>query len=41
MRIAPIPYLFIVHVFIDVDDFVIEEPGVDDVLEAVVRSLAS
>lgn len=39
MRIVLILYLFIVYVFIDVDDFVIEELGVDDVLEVVVWSL--
>lgn len=39
MRIVLILYLFVVYVFIDVDDFVIEELGVDDVLEVVVWSL--
>lgn len=39
MRIVLILYLFVIYVFIDVDDFVIEELGVDDVLEVVVGSL--
>lgn len=39
MRIVLILDLFVVYVFIDVDDFVIEELGVDDVLEVVVWSL--
>lgn len=39
MRIVLILYLFVINVFIDVDDFVIEELGVDDVLEVVVWSL--
>lgn len=39
MRIVLILYLFVIYVFIDVDDFVIEELGVDDVLEVVVWSL--
>lgn len=36
MRIVLILYLFVIYVFVDVDDFVIEELGVDDVLEVVV-----
>lgn len=36
MRIVLILYLFVKYVFIDVDDFVIEELCVDDVLEVVV-----
>lgn len=36
MRIVLILYLFVIYVFIDVDDFVIEELDVDDVLEVVV-----
>lgn len=36
MRIVLILYLFVIYVFDDVDDFVIEELGVDDVLEVVV-----
>lgn len=39
MRIVLILYLFVIYVFVDVDDFVIEELGVDDVLEVVVWSL--
>lgn len=39
MRIVLILDLFVIYVFIDVDDFVIEELGVDDVLEVVVWSL--
>lgn len=39
MRIVLILYLFVIYVFVDVDDFVIEELGVDDVLEVVVGSL--
>lgn len=36
MRIVLILYLFVKYVFIDVDDFVIEELCVYDVLEVVV-----
>lgn len=39
MRIVLILDLFVIYVFIDVDDFVIEELGVDNVLEVVVWSL--
>lgn len=39
MRIVLILDLFVIYVFVDVDDFVIEELGVDNVLEVVVWSL--